>query len=100
VLFQQLEKERQTLRKRAITALGHLTDVVSDEQFQRIIERMLSAFAKNPDSGAQKTFILTSIAVCRASPGRLARFLSQASHLNESLSPNTSTPTLDCSNSD
>lgn len=78
VLLQQLEKERPTMRKRAINALGHLTEVVPDEQFERIVQKVLSNLTDPQiEVTTLKTFILTVITVCRASAARFTRYLPQ-----------------------
>uniref|UniRef100_A0A183CNB4 TIP120 domain-containing protein n=1 Tax=Globodera pallida TaxID=36090 RepID=A0A183CNB4_GLOPA len=66
------------MRKRAITTLGHLADVVSDEQFDRIVMKVLST-CDDPETElcCLKTFIIAVIAICRTSGARFAKFLSQ-----------------------
>uniref|UniRef100_A0A915M4M9 TATA-binding protein interacting (TIP20) domain-containing protein n=1 Tax=Meloidogyne javanica TaxID=6303 RepID=A0A915M4M9_MELJA len=76
IIFAQLEKERPSLRKRALNALGYLTDVVPDEQFGKIMQRILTVFSKsNVDLGTLKTFVLASITTCRVSSVRITPFI-------------------------
>nr|CAD2136226.1 unnamed protein product [Meloidogyne enterolobii] len=76
IIFAQLEKERPALRKRALNALGYLTDVVPDEQFGKIMQRILTVFSKsNVDLGTLKTFVLASITTCRVSSVRITPFI-------------------------
>lgn len=76
ILFAQLEKERPSLRKRALNALGYLTDVVPDDQFGKIVHRILTIFSTpNVDLGTLKTFVLASITTCRVSSVRITPFI-------------------------
>ncbi|KAL3080781.1 hypothetical protein niasHS_014886 [Heterodera schachtii] len=78
ILFVQLEKERQTMRKRAISTVGHLADVVGDEQFDRIVEKVLGTCADSEtELSSLKTFIISVITICRTSGARFAKFLPQ-----------------------
>ncbi|KAF7627250.1 hypothetical protein Mgra_00009462 [Meloidogyne graminicola] len=77
-LFAQLEKERPSLRKRALNALGFLTDVVPDDQFTNIVQKILTVFSTpNVSLGTLKTFVLALTTICRVSSTRITPFISK-----------------------
>lgn len=84
VLFQQMMRERQTLRKRAISALSYLVNAVGNEQYERIIKTILdtcisnSNDMSNPKSLANlRNYVLAAAAICRSSPSRFSPFLKE-----------------------
>jgi len=77
-VFAQLAKDRQALRKRAIYTLGHLVDVVENEHFDRVVDRVLKGCEEAVVKGSAsnlRTYISAATAVCKASPSRFAHFL-------------------------
>ena len=72
----QLEKDRPALRKRAIVALSTLVDVVSNDRYDRIMNRVLEGFDNaGGNLGNLRTFVSAAAAICRASSPRFVRFL-------------------------
>ena len=77
-------RERQTLRKRAISALSYLVNAVGNEQYERIIKTILdtcisnSNDMSNPKSLANlRNYVLAAAAICRSSPSRFSPFLKE-----------------------
>uniref|UniRef100_A0A915D6E3 DUF3385 domain-containing protein n=1 Tax=Ditylenchus dipsaci TaxID=166011 RepID=A0A915D6E3_9BILA len=77
-IFLQLEKERQALRKRSIHALGFLVDVVSNEHYDKIVQKILTGCAENAkNSNNLRTYVSAATGICKSSSARFAHFLPQ-----------------------
>lgn len=74
----QLEKERPALRKRSINALGHLVDVVPNDQYDRIVDKIFRGCQHNAGNVSNlRTYVSAASGICRSSSNRFAHFLPQ-----------------------
>lgn len=79
VLFLLIQRERQALRKRAVTVLGYLVGVVPDDAYKRIVGRVLEGLKTETDSSALRTYVLAAATICKSSTRLFAEHLSEVS---------------------
>lgn len=71
-----MQKERQALRKRSIHTLGYLVEVVSNEQYDRIVKKVLQGCIDNAKNvNNLKTYVSATNSICRSSSARFSAFL-------------------------
>ncbi|CAD5224823.1 unnamed protein product [Bursaphelenchus okinawaensis] len=77
VLFYQLSKDRQSLRKRAITVLGQVSEVVEDDVYCDIVNRLYEGIESGSNS-VVRAHVLAASTVSRSGrglKGRLHEFI-------------------------
>jgi hypothetical protein len=67
VLFLLIKRERQALRKRAITVLGYLVGAVEDKAYERIVVRVLEGLKTEKDSNALRAYVLAAATISKSS---------------------------------
>jgi cullin-associated NEDD8-dissociated protein 1 len=67
VLFLLIKRERQALRKRAITVLGYLVNVVEEEAYGRIVIRVLEGLKTEKDQNALRAYVLAAATISKSS---------------------------------
>jgi cullin-associated NEDD8-dissociated protein 1 len=67
VLFLLIKRERQALRKRAITVLGYLVGTVQDEAYERIALRVLEGLKTEKDPNALRAYVLAAATISKSS---------------------------------
>ncbi|KAI6242062.1 hypothetical protein M3Y99_00283300 [Aphelenchoides fujianensis] len=68
VLFLQLERERQALRKRAIVVLGILVESVDEPAFEAIVDRLLAQLKQKASTDTTRAYVLAAATVVKANP--------------------------------
>ena len=79
VLFLQLEKERQALRKRAITVLGFLVEAVDEAAYEVLVKRVLTGLRTITDPTCVRAYVLAAATVSRASTCLFVQHLGEVS---------------------
>jgi hypothetical protein len=67
VLFLLIKRERQALRKRAITVLGYFVGTVQDDVYERIVSRVLAGLKDEKDSNALRAYVLAAATISKSS---------------------------------
>ncbi|KAI6237157.1 hypothetical protein M3Y95_00235700 [Aphelenchoides besseyi] len=75
VLFLQLARERQALRKRAINVLGFLVEAVDEPTYEKIVDRVLELLKNETDSASIRAYVLAAATISKANPRLFAKRL-------------------------
>uniref|UniRef100_A0A1I7RSB0 TIP120 domain-containing protein n=2 Tax=Bursaphelenchus xylophilus TaxID=6326 RepID=A0A1I7RSB0_BURXY len=73
VLFIQLSKDRQSLRKRAISVLGQVAEVVDDEVYVSIVNRVFEGIQNGGSNSVIRAHVLAASTVSRSGRGLKSR---------------------------
>lgn len=64
------------MRKRSIHTLGYLVEVVSNEQYEKIVKNVLQCCKDNTKNIINlRTYVSATNSICRSSSSRFAAFL-------------------------
>ncbi|KAI6186489.1 hypothetical protein M3Y98_00138100 [Aphelenchoides besseyi] len=77
VLFLQLTRERQALRKRAINVLGFLVEAVDEPTYEKIVDRVLELLKNETDSASTRAYVLAAATISKANPRLFAKRLEE-----------------------
>lgn len=76
MLFTQMKSERQALRKRCMNTICALVEVVSNEHYEKIVEKILIGCQENRNNiEILNNFVSGATSICRVSAVRFAPFL-------------------------
>lgn len=76
-LLPQLNSGRQAVRKRTVSALGHLAASCSLAHYQKMVEILVEEMRKGLQAGQANTYIQCCATVCRNAGSRFAEYLDQ-----------------------
>lgn len=76
VLFLLIKRERQALRKRAITVLGFFVATVQDNVYERIVLRILDGLKNEKDSNALRAYVSAAATISKSSSCLFSNHLS------------------------
>jgi hypothetical protein len=77
VLFLLIKRERQALRKRAITVLGFFVATVQDDAYERIVLRVLEGLKTEKDHNALRAYVSAAATISKSSSSLFSKHLSQ-----------------------